>query len=171
MDWVLVTGCIPCAFVCDCCQQLMYRCSAREDMWVVKKLAFNGSYYYPSNRDYKHMLCGNCYQYKRCREHCCCKSVFENSHPSQKQLGEEKREVCWDRDGNKCVLCYHQGAPCRCCWSDGLAWNRTQMTYIEFACKWFDSKSYPHTPGFETFIQHNGDPPRPTYASVLKGLP
>lgn len=60
MDYQLRTGCIPCNFVCDCCNILYSRCCSGVGMYCREK-----SFYEPD-----HMLCENCYQncqYTKCK--------------------------------------------------------------------------------------------------------
>ena len=48
----LQTGCIPCSFICDCCDFHLYRCSTSIDMY------YRGD----SSRPVR-IMCGECYQH------------------------------------------------------------------------------------------------------------
>jgi hypothetical protein len=44
------------------------------------------------------------------------------------------------------------------------------MTYPEFSKKWIELGHETTMPSYETFILHNGQSPKRTYAQVLQGI-
>lgn len=59
MSYKFQTGCIPCSFVCSCCDNHYYRCSSGV-----------GMYYRGSSNKYDRILCEYCYQECRYRQGC-----------------------------------------------------------------------------------------------------
>lgn len=63
-DFKRVEGCIPCAFVCNCCELQYYRCMTGEPMWL-----WENKY----TRETYSILCASCYvgctqsPYKECK--------------------------------------------------------------------------------------------------------
>ncbi|HSW76926.1 MAG TPA: hypothetical protein VLG50_07760 [Candidatus Saccharimonadales bacterium] len=51
MDYQYQTGCIPCNFICDCCDQLHSRCCSGTGMY------YKGDSYKPTR-----ILCETCYR-------------------------------------------------------------------------------------------------------------
>src|SRR5690606_35534380 len=51
-EFKIKTGCIPCSFVCDCCQITCYRCSSSKDMF------YKGDENKPTV-----ILCGECIKF------------------------------------------------------------------------------------------------------------
>lgn len=81
-DFEHVTGCIPCSFLCDCCERHCYRCSGGEAMYKW------GNKY---TQEIYRILCGECYYgcqqspYKGCELH-------KDQHESGGEEGEYDKE-------------------------------------------------------------------------------
>lgn len=54
-EFKIAGGCIPCSFVCGCCNLMKYRCGAGEIMYYLGHIG-----------NYKKILCEDCYN--NCRE-------------------------------------------------------------------------------------------------------
>lgn len=44
MEFTLVKGCIPCAFVCNCCKIMLFRCSNGDKMYQLKTMESKKNY-------------------------------------------------------------------------------------------------------------------------------
>jgi hypothetical protein len=119
--WQEHTGCIPCAFVCDCCDRMQHRCCGGATMWVYGRKSHYG--------EAEKMLCDTCY-YGMSKPRCPCK-IRPGPGPIEVDEKSGSRRV-----RNKCCKCYERAFPCIGCslWiSDEEREKGTEtMTYYEF---------------------------------------
>lgn len=67
-EYILQKGCIPCSFICDCCDLHCYRCSTGIDMY------YKGDRSRPTR-----ILCGECYRH--CLDSVGCEVQRMNEEP------------------------------------------------------------------------------------------
>jgi len=143
--WYLHGGCIPCAFVCHCCDRIKHRCGSGEDMWVFNPRSVYG--------DGERILCDLCYHHKDGT--CVCRASLEKSgdFPVEIDKISGSRKVL-----GKCCQCYYKAYPCgSCLWytkNDGEA----TMTYAEFLQEVENNtiKKYPED--YEDFLSQKQHP-------------
>ena len=114
--WELHGGCIPCAFVCHCCDTMKHRCGSGEDMWIYNRKSVYG--------EAERILCDECYYHKD-RKCACQQSPGESPIEVDSSTGSRKAR-------GKCGTCYYRGYPCANCLWYTKEEDETVMTYAEF---------------------------------------
>jgi len=139
--WQKHAGCIPCAFVCSCCDEMQHRCGGGAAMWVYGRKSRYG--------DCERMLCDRCYHNKY-KQRCSCKI-----RPGPAPV-EIDRETGGRRVRNKCCKCYEYAYPCAGCSlyisdEEREKGNET-MTYYEFLDRISRSKRERYPAEYKDFI-------------------
>nr|QBK85588.1 MAG: hypothetical protein LCMAC101_01830 [Marseillevirus LCMAC101] len=144
--WELHSGCIPCAFVCDCCGGMHHRCGSGENMWIYGKKSYC---------DFEKMLCDRCYYSKDKR--CPCKAA-PGFAPIEVDINTGARKT-----RNKCCKCYIHSFPCFSCSLYMKEGDEKIMTYHEFLDKVGRRYKYPNE--YIDFLYQKGNR-RPIRESV-----